>query len=263
MLRKGAIKLVQSNTKDQFYSQYLYKFNIIFKFNIYSPKKVLWALPCDKPKEFEQAHSLYPSQNGGSFSLEGNTSERELHMKDQTKRCIFFSAIKSQIPKICEFQAEKYNLSVSLPLLWPGTSMMRKLNVRLIIYQDDILLMAASVEELTLERDTLIYLLQNLGFLINIKKSVLQSCQTIQLLGMEITSIDMTITFPEEKKDQIVKKMSRSSEEVISFNAEVDSTYWKAGIKSHCSSASTTSILSNATPANIVVICSKKITAQK
>ena len=66
--------------------------------------------------------------------------------------------------------------------------------------------MAASVEELTLARDTLIYLLQNLGFLINIKKSVLQPCQTIQFLGMEINSIDMNVTLPQEKKDQIVKQ---------------------------------------------------------
>ena len=38
------------------------------------------------------------------------------------------------------------------------------------------------------------------------KKSVLQSCQTIQFLGMEKNSIDMTITLPQEKKDQIVKQ---------------------------------------------------------
>ena len=83
---------------------------------------------------------------------------------------------------------------------------MRKLNVRLIIFLDDILLMAASVRGLTLARDTLIYLLQNLGFLINIKKSVLQPCQTIQFLGTEINSIDMAITLPQEKKDQKVKR---------------------------------------------------------
>ena len=66
--------------------------------------------------------------------------------------------------------------------------------------------MAASVEELTMTRDTLIYLLQNLGFLINIKISVLQTCQTIQFLGKEINSIDITVTLPQEKKDWIVKQ---------------------------------------------------------
>ena len=38
------------------------------------------------------------------------------------------------------------------------------------------------------------------------KKSVLQPCQTIQFLGMEKNSVDMTITLPQEKKDQIVKQ---------------------------------------------------------
>ena len=43
-------------------------------------------------------------------------------------------------------------------------SLLRKLYVRLIIFSEDILLMASLKEELTLARDTLIYLLQNLGF---------------------------------------------------------------------------------------------------
>ena len=108
MLKKGAINLVQPNTKNQC--------------NIYSPKKRLRTSPCDKPKEIEQTHSLYPFQNERSFSLEGNTSQRGLHMLNRPKRCIFFGTTKSQIPKICEFQVERSNLSVSLPLLWPGTS---------------------------------------------------------------------------------------------------------------------------------------------
>ena len=53
--------------------------------------------------------------------------------------------------------------------------------------------------------------------------------------------------------------MPRSSKKVISFNTGVDSTYWEAGINNHCSSASTTPISSNATPANIGVICSRKL----
>ena len=79
-------------------------------------------------------------------------------------------------------------------------SLMRKLNVRLIIFLCDILMMSASMEELTLARDNLIYLLQNLGLLISIKKAVLQPCQTIQFLGMEIKSIDMTILFHRRKR---------------------------------------------------------------
>ena len=139
-------------------------------------------------------------------------------------------------------------------LLKAPISLMRKLNVQLIIFLDDILLMAASVEELTLARDTLIYLLQNLGFLINIKKSVLQPCQTIQFLGMEINSIDMTVTLPQEKKDHIVKQCQD-----LLRKSSVSLRELTQLIGRHCSSASTTPISSNATPANIGVICSRKL----
>ena len=95
---------------------------------------------------------------------------------------------------------------IFIKLLKVPISLMRKLNVQLKIFQDDILLMAAFVEQLTLAQDILVYLLHNLGFLINTKKSMFQPCQTIQLLGMEINSINMTVTLPQEKKDQIVKQ---------------------------------------------------------
>ena len=45
--------------------------------------------------------------------------------------------------------------------------------------------MAFSVEEMTQARDILIQLLQDLGSLINVDKSVLQPCHTLQFLGVE------------------------------------------------------------------------------
>lgn len=49
--------------------------------------------------------------------------------------------------------------------------------VRLVIYLDDIILKASSNEALALAKDTMkLYVLQNLGFLTNVKKSVLQPC---------------------------------------------------------------------------------------
>ena len=41
--------------------------------------------------------------------------------------------------------------------------------VQLIMFLDNILNMSASIEELILTRDNLIYLLQGLGFVVNIK----------------------------------------------------------------------------------------------
>ena len=53
---------------------------------------------------------------------------------------------------------------------------------------------------------TLIYLLQNLVFLINSKNSVLEPCQNIAFLGIEVNSIEVTLTLPQDKKGKIVKQ---------------------------------------------------------
>ena len=68
-------------------------------------------------------------------------------------------------------------------LLKVPISLLRKLNVRIIIYLDDMLLMASSLEDLLMARDTLIFILQHLGFLINIKKSYLEPTSTLEFLG--------------------------------------------------------------------------------
>ena len=56
--------------------------------------------------------------------------------------------------------------------------------VRLIIFMDDVLIMVASKEEITLARDSLIYL----------------------FLGVEIDSVEMTLKLLKAKKDQILNQ---------------------------------------------------------
>jgi len=63
---------------------------------------------------------------------------------------------------------------------------LRQLHVILIIYLDDILLIARSASEVIQSRDTLIFLLQNLGFVINIKKSVVDPVQIIEFLDNKV-----------------------------------------------------------------------------
>ena len=54
-------------------------------------------------------------------------------------------------------------------------SILRNLYIRIIVYLDDILILGKTLKETILSRDTVIYLLQNLEFAINLKKSVLHS----------------------------------------------------------------------------------------
>lgn len=53
-------------------------------------------------------------------------------------------------------------------------------------------------------RDTLIFLLQNLGFLINEKKSQFQPVQQIEFLGVNVDSMKMELTLPSEKVNKII-----------------------------------------------------------
>ena len=68
------------------------------------------------------------------------------------------------------------------------------------------LTMAHSREELIQNRDTLIYLLQHLGLIINRKNTTLEPTQTIELLGLVIDSVLMSLYLPQEKLQQILSQ---------------------------------------------------------
>jgi len=78
-------------------------------------------------------------------------------------------------------------------------AVIRRLNGRIIVFLDDILLIASTKEDLIGLRDTLIFLLQQLGFMINLKKSVLSPCQQIEFLGVDIDTQTMMLSLPKEK----------------------------------------------------------------
>ena len=76
----------------------------------------------------------------------------------------------------------------------------------LIIYLDDILLIAPTVELCLAHGKLLMKLLQDLGFLVNMNKSVLTSTQRIIFLGFVIDSVNMIISLPEETQLAIIQK---------------------------------------------------------
>ena len=52
-------------------------------------------------------------------------------------------------------------------------TILRRINIKIIIYLDDMLLIVHSLEEIIMSQDTIIFLLQHVGFVINWKKSLL------------------------------------------------------------------------------------------
>ena len=85
-------------------------------------------------------------------------------------------------------------------------AVIRRLNGRIIIYLNDILIMAGSREELLILRDTLIFLFQNLDVLINFKKSVLDTCHMLEFLGLETDFLNMRVEPPIGKVEKIKKQ---------------------------------------------------------
>ena len=79
-------------------------------------------------------------------------------------------------------------------------SVLKKLCIRIMIYLDDMLLKGATLKELITAPDTLICLLQSLGFLINIQKPIEPH---IEFLGLAVNFQDMTFSLPKEKNLKI------------------------------------------------------------
>ena len=66
--------------------------------------------------------------------------------------------------------------------------------------------MGMTLPEILMARDTLIFLLQHLGFAINLKKSVLQPVKQIEFLGLAIDTKKITFTLSEKKLKHVSQK---------------------------------------------------------
>ena len=85
-------------------------------------------------------------------------------------------------------------------------TILRRINIKIIIYLDDILLIGHSLEELVMSRDTVMFLLQHLGFIINWKKSVLTPVQEIEFLGLTINSVTLELSLNKTKTQKVVSE---------------------------------------------------------
>ena len=84
-------------------------------------------------------------------------------------------------------------------------SILGKLYIRIVVYLDNFLILGKTLEETILSSNTVIYLLQNLGFIVNLKKSVLNPRHRIEILGMIINTVEMNVSLLQEKVATISK----------------------------------------------------------
>ena len=117
-----------------------------------------------------------------------------------------------------QFKALPFGLSsapyVFTKLMKPVVSILRRLGIRSILYLDDMLIMSRSKEEARRHLATAVELLIALGFIINLKKSVLSPTQELEFLGFVLNSLKMTISLPSHKLHSLrrLAKQMRSQE---------------------------------------------------
>ena len=112
--------------------------------------------------------------------------------------------------KSYQFTTMPFGLNVAprifTKLLKPVVAWLRGQGIRLVIYLDDLLIIASSKETLNRHKQLTIALLESLGFLINYEKSMLIPTQKIQFLGLLIDSVNMKFILPEAKTRSIQKE---------------------------------------------------------
>jgi len=92
-------------------------------------------------------------------------------------------------------------------VLKPVAPFLRRKAIRVLIYLDDFLLLAATMEIAVKNTQLVVTLLQSLGFKINLKKSFLIPTQVVTFPGFQIDSMCMMISLPAVRfsKYQIAK----------------------------------------------------------
>ena len=91
-------------------------------------------------------------------------------------------------------------------LLKVPIALLRQQNILLVIFLHNIPLMGRILEEFLMSQDTLIFLLLHLGFVINLKKSVLKPSQQIESLGLKTDTHIMSLALTEEKIGKVTLK---------------------------------------------------------
>ena len=91
-------------------------------------------------------------------------------------------------------------------LIKPVVALLRQLGIRLIVYLDDMLIMAQSRDIALQHASTALDLLQGLGFMINYLKSVLVPSTRMEFLGFVVDSLTLSLAHPREKIRKVRKE---------------------------------------------------------
>jgi len=89
-------------------------------------------------------------------------------------------------------------------LLKPIVGILRRLGIRVLIYLDDLIIMNQDRQSLITDRNSALWLLQMMGFVISWEKSALEPTQNLEYLGFLIDSQKMTLSLPDRKVQDLI-----------------------------------------------------------
>ena len=113
---------------------------------------------------------------------------------------------------LLEFACLPFGLAIAprvfTKIMKPVVALLRRTGIRLIIYLDDLFMYSSKVG-LQQDMTTAQYLLENLGFVINLEKSCFQPTQQLEFLGFVVNTLDMTLLLPDCKVEAIKSHCSK------------------------------------------------------
>ena len=166
----------------------------------------------DSPQVFEYIPQNTPIQDGGDPESEGYSVTRRFHGETRSSGCLLDCSDEqtdSPAPALC--LGRQNFLILSLPfrlgpallvftkLLKPVAAFLRGQGIRLLIYLDDMLLMAQSERQLRSHVEITSGLLLHLGFILNSRKCLSDPKQTTEFLGFIVNSEQMTLSLSSQR----------------------------------------------------------------
>lgn len=116
-------------------------------------------------------------------------------------------------------------------VLRPVVAFLREQGVRCIIYLDDIIIFASTLEEIREKARLTVKTLTNLGFLINWPKSCLTPSTSVEFLGFEVDTAEMMLRLPQDKvrayshaAKTMLRKGMATAREMASLTGKLGST---------------------------------------
>ena len=207
MLEKGAISEVQPS-RDQFVSPLFLV-----------PKKDGSQRPVINLKKLNQFVEYQHFKMEGLHLLKDLIQPQDYMIKVDLKDAYFSVPVSQEHQKFLRFRWQgklfqfhclPFGLGpaprIFTKIMKPIIAFLRRLGVRVIVYLDDMILLNQDKEGLLRDRNSLLYLLMQLGFAINWKKSFLIPTRNLDFLGFTVDTVKMTLSLPTDKVDKIIKK---------------------------------------------------------